>query len=60
MPYTQRSVIFNRDGSDALRCTDQRQRAVRCEHGRPAACFTRHRRDDVASDSPVPGLPGEK
>ncbi len=45
--------------TDKTRCTCQPQRcharrdASRCEHGRLAACFTRHRRDDPALGQPL-------
>jgi hypothetical protein len=45
--------------SDKTRCTCQpqpchaRRDAATCEHGRPAACFTRHRRDDPRLGQPL-------
>ena len=45
--------------ADKTRCTCQpqpchaRRDAVTCEHGRPAACFTRHRRDDPKLGQPL-------
>jgi hypothetical protein len=45
--------------TDKTRCTCQpqpchaRRDAVTCEHGRPAACFTRHRRDDPKLGQPL-------
>ena len=45
--------------ADKTRCTCQpqpchaRRDAVTCEHGRPAACFTRHRRDDPELGQPL-------
>ena len=45
--------------ADRTRCTCQpqpchaRRDAVTCEHGRPAACFTRHRRDDPKLGQPL-------
>jgi hypothetical protein len=45
--------------ADKTRCTCQpqpchaRRDAATCEHGRPAACFTRHRRDDARLGQPL-------
>ena len=45
--------------ADKTRCTCQpqpchaRRDAIACEHGRPAACFTRHRRDDARLGQPL-------
>jgi hypothetical protein len=45
--------------ADKTRCTCQpqpchaRRDAIACEHGRPAACFTRHRRDDPQLGQPL-------
>jgi len=45
--------------ADKTRCTCQprpchaRRDALACEHGRPAACFTRHRRDDARLGQPL-------
>ena len=45
--------------TDKTRCTCQpqpchaRRDAATCEHGRPAACFTRHRRDDSRLGQPL-------
>jgi len=45
--------------ADKTRCTCQpqpchaRRDALTCEHGRPAACFTRHRRDDPKLGQPL-------